>query len=31
VTDRIPDDEWKRAIAADNHEDVEWMRDMVVR
>ncbi|HLK35931.1 MAG TPA: DUF3160 domain-containing protein [Polyangiaceae bacterium] len=34
VTDnfqRYTDDEWKRAIAADNHEDVEWMRDIVIR
>jgi hypothetical protein len=34
VTDnfqRYTDDEWKQAIAADNHEDVGWMRDIVVR
>jgi hypothetical protein len=34
VTDnfqRYTDDEWRRAIAAGNREDVEWMRDIVVR
>jgi hypothetical protein len=34
VTDnfqRYTDDEWRRALAADNHEDVEWMRGIVVR
>jgi hypothetical protein len=28
---RYTDEEWRRAIASDNREDVPWMRDLVVR